>query len=132
MRVLKAIPAALLLLTAAAAAQGQSALNEILNSGVLKVGTTGDWNPMTMRDPATNAYTGYDIDVMTELAKDLGVEVEFVPTEWKTLVPGIVADKYDISTSASITAQRIRSVGFTESYYQLGTVPLTQKTNAER
>ena len=55
---------------------------------MLKVGTTGDWNPMTMKDPATNAYTGYDIDVMTALAKDLGVEIEFVATDWKTLVNG--------------------------------------------
>lgn len=114
------------------AAAQVSALTKVLESGKLRVGTTGDWNPMSMKDPASDSYAGFDIDVMTELAKDLGVEIEFVPTEWKTLVPGIVADKYDISTSASITAQRIRSVGFTDSYYTLGTVPLTQKKNAER
>lgn len=114
------------------AAAQESALTKVLESGKLRVGTTGDWNPMSMKDPATDSYAGFDIDVMTELAKDLGVEIEFVPTEWKTLVPGIVADKYDISTSASITTQRIRSVGFTDSYYTLGTVPLTQKQNAER
>ncbi|WP_205944896.1 transporter substrate-binding domain-containing protein [Pelagibius litoralis] len=64
----------------------------MLESGKLRVGTTGDWNPMSMKDPASGGYAGFDIDVMTELAKDLGVEIEFVPTEWKTLVPGIVAD----------------------------------------
>ncbi len=119
-------------LAALPAAAQESTLTKVLESGKLRVGTTGDWNPMTMKDPASGSYAGFDIDVMTELAKDLGVEVEFVPTEWKTLVPGIVADKYDISTSASITPQRIRTVGFTESYYQVGTVPLTQKKNAER
>ena len=41
---------------------------------------------MTMKDSATNSYTGFDIDVMTQLAADLGVELELVPTEWKTLV----------------------------------------------
>lgn len=46
----------------------QSRLHEILDSGVLRVGTTGDWNPMTMKDPATNGYRGFDIDVTTELA----------------------------------------------------------------
>ena len=56
-----------------AVSHAQSALQEILNNGVLKVGTTGDWNPMTMKNPASNSYTGYDIDVMTALAKDLGV-----------------------------------------------------------
>ena len=67
-----------LLLAGIGQAAAQSALNDILGSGVLKVGTTGDWNPMTLKDPATNSYRGYDIDVTTELAKDLGVEVEYV------------------------------------------------------
>ena len=135
MQSLKAVAAALLaaaVLCVAPAAAQESTLTKVLESGKLRVGTTGDWNPMSMKDPASDSYTGFDIDVMTELAKDLGVEVEFVPTEWKTLVPGIVADKYDISTSASITAQRIRSVGFTDSYYTLGTVPLTRKQNLDR
>ena len=118
-----------LLLTNSAMAQGQSRLHKILASGELRVGTTGDWNPMTIRDPASNSYKGFDIDVMNELAQDLGVKLNFVPTEWKTLINGIVADKYDISTSASITPQRIRTVGFTKSYYQVSTVPLTLKKN---
>ena len=59
-----------------------SKLDQILSSGELKVGTTGDWDPMTMKDPATNKYKGFDIDVMNELAKDMGVKVSFVPTEW--------------------------------------------------
>ena len=45
-----------------------SNLDKIKSSGVLKVGTTGDWDPMTMKDPATNKYKGFDIDVMNELA----------------------------------------------------------------
>jgi cyclohexadienyl dehydratase len=123
---------ALTLLAPAPAAAQESRLTRVLESGELRVGTTGDWNPMSMKDPATGGYVGFDIDVVSELARDLGVEVVFVPTEWKTLVPGIVADKYDISTSASITVQRIRSAGFTDSYYTLGTVPLTQTKNAGR
>ena len=47
-----------------------SVLNEILSSGKLKAGTTGDFNPFSVRDTATNKYKGYDIDIMTELAKD--------------------------------------------------------------
>ena len=56
----------------------ESNLDKILSSGVLKVGTTGDWDPMTMKDPATNKYKGFDIDVMSELAKDMGVKITFV------------------------------------------------------
>lgn len=129
--ILATLLAAALAWSLPAAAQ-DSTLTRVLESGQLRVGTTGDWNPMSMKDPASGSYAGFDIDVMNELAADLGVEVVFVPTEWKTLVPGIVADKYDISTSASITTQRIRSVGFTESYYTLGTVPLTRKEDAAR
>ena len=65
----------------------ESKLDQILASGELKVGTTGDWDPMTMKDPATNKYKGFDIDVMNELAKDMGVKITFVPTEWKINFP---------------------------------------------
>ena len=117
------------LLASPAIAQSKSRLHKILETGVLRVGTTGDWNPMTVRDPSTNSYKGFDIDVMNELAKDMGVQLKFVAADWKTLINGIVADKYEISTSASVTPQRIRTVGFTKSYYQVSTVPLTLKTN---
>ncbi len=102
----------------------QSVLNTILNEGVLRVGTTGDWNPMTMKDPATNTYRGYDIDVMTELAKDLDVEVEFVATDWKTLVSGVTAGTYNITGSASISPSRAKAAGYSNSYFSVATVPL--------
>src|SRR5210317_408638 len=119
-------------LMASGAVHAQSALNDILNNGVLKVGTTGDWNPMTMKDPATNTYTGYDIDVMTEMAKDLGVEVEFVPTDWKTLVSGVTSGKYHMTGSASISPSRAKAAGYSNSYFSLATVPLTLKKNADK
>ena len=92
-----------------------SVLNEILSSGTLKAGTTGDFNPFSTRDPATNKYQGYDIDVMSELAKDMGVDIEFVATDWKTIVNGVVAGKYHITGSASIKASRMKAAGFSES-----------------
>ena len=109
-----------------------SRLQDILSAGVLKVGTTGDWNPMTMKDPATNSYKGYDIDMMKELAKDLGVKVEFVATDWKTLVSGVIANKYDITGSASISMKRAKVAGYSPSYFSLATVPLTLKKNLSK
>ncbi|WP_457646622.1 transporter substrate-binding domain-containing protein [Profundibacter sp.] len=106
-------------------AAAQSALNDILSSGTLKVGTTGDWNPMSVRDPATNSYKGYDIDIMTELAKDLGVELKLVPTDWKTLVNGVVAGNYHITGSASISPARMKAAGFSESYLSVQIFPFT-------
>ncbi len=115
-----------------AAAHAQSALNDILGGGVLKVGTTGDWNPMSMKDPATNGYTGYDIDVMTALARDMDVELEFVPTDWKTLVSGVTSGKYHLTGSASVSAARAKAAGYSDSYFSLATVPLVLASNAER
>ena len=124
--------AAIMTIAMAGPALAQSALQDILNGGVLKVGTTGDWNPMTMKNPATNSYTGYDIDVMTELAKDLGVKVEFVPTDWKTLVSGVTSGKYHMTGSASVSPARAKATGYSISYFSLATVPLTLKKNADR
>ena len=107
----------------------ESNLDKILSAGILKVGTTGDWDPMTMKDPATNKYKGFDIDVMNELAKDMGVKVEFVPAEWKTIVSGITSARYDISTSVTKTPKRAEVAGFTDTYYKYGTVPLVLKKN---
>ena len=127
-RFLAALIALILMLPGVAAAQ--SALNEILDSGVLKVGTTGDWNPMSVRDPATNSYKGFDIDVMTQLAADLGVEVEFVPTDWKTLVNGVVAGQYHMTGSASISPPRMKVAGFSESYISVEIFPFTHTDKA--
>ena len=132
MRLLKIITTLFALSTVTAPVHAASVLNEVLSSGVLKVGTTGDWNPMTMKDTATNSYTGYDIDVMTELAKDLGVKVEFVPTDWKTLVSGVTSGKYHMTGSASISAARAKAAGYSNSYFSLATVPLILKKNADK
>jgi len=110
----------------------ESVLEEILSEGVLKVGTTGDWNPMTVRDPATNTYKGFDIDVMTELANDLGVELEFVPTDWKTLVNGVTSGKYHMTGSASISPPRMKVAGFSTSYLSVNIFPFTTQENAAK
>ena len=52
-------------------AAAESVLHQILSSGVLQAGTTGDFYPFSKRDTATNSYEGFDIDVLTELAKDM-------------------------------------------------------------
>jgi len=132
MKFIKSVFATIMLFVATLPAHADSVLQEILADGVLKVGTTGDWNPMTMKDPATNQYTGYDIDVMTELAKDLGVEVEFVVTDWKTLVNGVVSGKYHMTGSASISPACAKVAVYSGSYFSLATVPLTLTRNADR
>ncbi|MEK9545187.1 MAG: transporter substrate-binding domain-containing protein, partial [Pelagibacteraceae bacterium] len=121
-----------LLLIISGKANAESKLKKILNSGELRVGTTGDWDPMSVKDPATNSYKGFDIDVMNQLAKDMGVKVKFVPTDWKTIVSGITADRYDVSTSVTKTPKRAEVAGFTDTYYKYGTVPLVLKKNLKK
>ena len=132
LKLTKIVFAALLFITLGMQAHAESALQDILSKGVLKVGTTGDWNPMTVKDPATNAYKGYDIDIMTELAKDLGVELEFVATDWKTLVNGIVAGNYHMTGSASISPSRMKVAGFSESYIAVEMMPFTTSDKLSR
>ena len=132
MKILQVALASAALVFATTSVNAESALREILSGGVLKVGTTGDWNPMTMKNPADNSYTGYDIDVMKELGKDLGVKVEFVPTDWKTLVSGVVSGKYHMTGSASISPGRAKAAGYSDSYFSLATVPLILKKNASK
>ena len=58
-----------------AAAQTKSHLQSVLERGTLRVGTTGDFNPMSVKDTATNSYKGFDIEALEHLAKDMGVKV---------------------------------------------------------
>ncbi len=121
------VAAAALLAPATSIAQTKSKLNQILERGTLRVGTTGDFNPMSIKDTATNTLTGFDVEAMTQLAADMGVKVEFVPAEWATLVNGIVSDRFDIFSGASLSMARAKTVAFSAPYLYAGTVPLVNK-----
>ena len=129
---MKKILIATILILTTVTANAESRLQKILKNGELRVGTTGDFPPMSIKDPATNTYKGFDIDVMNELANDMDVKVTFIPTEWKTIVSGITSGRYDISTSVTKTAKRALVAGFTNSYYKYGTVPLVLKKNLNK
>ena len=121
------LTAVALLAPAASMAQTKSKLTQILERGTLRVGTTGDFNPMSIKDTATNTFTGFDVEAMTQLAADMGVKVEFVPAEWATLVNGIVSDRFDIFSGASLSMARARTVAFSTPYLYAGTVPMSSK-----
>lgn len=114
--------------SATTTAQDKSTLHRVLDSGVLRVGTTGDFNPMSFRDPETKEYRGHQIDAANQLAADMGVKVEFVPTDWKTLINGVVAGKYDIvMTGTSMTVSRAKAAGYTIPWGRTGYLPLARK-----
>ena len=108
-----------------------SSLDRILSDGVIRVGTTGDFY-MSFIDPDTGERDGHDIDVVTKLAADMGVEIEWVPTDWANLLSGIAAGKYDITTGASFNMGRAKTAGYTLPIINVGTVPLVLARNASR
>ena len=117
----------------AATADDRSILHKVLDSGTLKVGTTGDFNPMSFKDPETKEYRGHQIDAARQLATDMGVELEFVATDWKTLINGVVAGKYDVvMTGTSMTVSRAKAAGYTIPWGRTGYLPLTRKELADR
>ena len=129
---IRSIIITLIILTTGFIANADSTLDKILQSGTLKVGTTGDFPGWSFKNTTTNEYEGFDIDVAKALAADMGVEIEFVPTDWKNLVSGVVANKYYMTSSASITTKRAMQAGYSDSYYGTGTVAMILKKNADK
>ncbi|HKK48481.1 MAG TPA: transporter substrate-binding domain-containing protein, partial [Alkalispirochaeta sp.] len=113
-------------------ASGQSAIDRVLERGVLRVGTTGDFQPMTYLDPETDEYQGYYIDIVRDFAADMGVEIEWVRTTWQDKVAGIAAGRFDIATGASYNMGRARQGAFTHPIAVVGTVPITLQENLDR
>lgn len=108
--------------SSAAGSRG-SALDQILERGSIRVGTTGDYF-LSFIDPETGERAGFEIELVQMLAEDLDIEVEWVQTDWANLISGIAAGKYDITGAASYNMGRARSAGYTNPVLDYGTVPL--------
>jgi len=94
-------------------------LEDVQQRGVLRVGMS-TFVPWAMRDKQGNLM-GFEIDVATKVAEDMGVKVEFVPTAWSGIIPALLADKFDIIIGGmSITPQRNLTVNFTTPYAHSG------------
>jgi len=75
--------------------------------GVLRVGTTGDYPPITDYNPHTGQFNGAAIEQAKKLASYLGLQVKFVRTTWPTLSADLRNDKFDIAMGGiSETKQR--------------------------
>jgi cyclohexadienyl dehydratase len=111
----------------------KSRLKAIEDTNTLRIGTTGDFNPMSFRTPGSTGFEGHQIDCATLLAADLGVKPVFVTTDWKTLINGLTADQYDIvMTGTSMSAARAIAATFVEPWGRNAFVPLVQKANAAK
>ncbi|MBF4461575.1 amino acid ABC transporter substrate-binding protein [Rathayibacter sp. VKM Ac-2878] len=93
-------------------------LAEVVESGTLTVGTEGTYPPFSFHaDGGTGALTGYDIDVVTAVAKKLGVEPQFEETQWDAMFAGLDGGRFDvIANQVSINDQRKAKYDLSEPY----------------
>jgi L-cystine transport system substrate-binding protein len=71
-------------------------LASVKEAGVLKVGTEGTYSPFSFHDPKTNQLVGYDVEVAAAVAKELGVEVEYVETPWDAIFAALTSKRIDV------------------------------------
>ena len=96
-----------------------SLLDEIVKRGTLKVGMS-TFVPWAMKDK-TGELIGFEIDVATRLAEDMGVEIEFVPTQWSGIIPALLTGKFDVIIGGmGIRPDRNLKVNFTIPYEYSG------------
>ena len=94
-------------------------LDEIKDSGTVKIGVFSDKNPFGYVD-ANGEYQGYDIYFAERIAKDLGVEVEYVSTEAANRVEYLKSGKVDIIlANFTVTEERAESVDFALPYMKV-------------
>ena len=104
-------------------------LEVILQKGVLRVGTTGDYKPFSFMKPNASRYSGIDIDLAQDLATSLGVELTLVKTSWPTLMTDFAAQQFDVGMSGiSRTLLRRRLAFFSNAYFTGGKTPIAHCT----
>ena len=135
MKATAALVLAMCLVLAAAMASAQevrqqlvqeSTIEQAFKRGTLRVGFS-TFVPWAMTDK-TGEFIGFEIDVARRLAKDMGVEVEFVPTKWSGIIPALLTGKFDVIIGGmGITPERNVKVNFTAPYEYSGMDVLANK-----
>jgi polar amino acid transport system substrate-binding protein len=122
-RAVASMTAALLLVVSASAvtaqspAAGQDELARIKAAGKIRVNTDPNYAPQSMQK-VDGTFEGFDIDVANEIAKRLGVDVEYTIFPFDGVVAGGWNDRWDMSVgSVTITPQRKAVLDFTQPYY---------------
>ena len=107
-----------LILTACQAAAPKDLLSTIKARGVMRVSSDPNYKPQSFLNETTKELDGFDIDVSKEVAKRLGVKVEFVTPDWDTIVAANWGGRWDVSIgSMTITPDRKKVLFFSSPYY---------------
>ncbi len=108
----------------------ESVIETIKQRGVIKIGLS-IFKPWSMRD-LDGELVGFELDVGRELAKDMGVDAEFIPTSWDGIIPALVSGKFDVIISGmTITPQRNLTVSFSDPYAYSGLTILANRAMTE-
>jgi polar amino acid transport system substrate-binding protein len=92
-------------------------LAEICANGEIRVSTDPAYPPQSELNPETGEYEGFDIDVATEIADRLGVDIAWETPDWEVLTAGNWNDRWDMSVgSMTPTNERQEVLNFTQPY----------------
>jgi polar amino acid transport system substrate-binding protein len=106
-------------------------LAEICTNGEIRVSTDPAYPPQSELNPETGEYEGFDIDVATEIADRLGVEVAWETPDWEVLTAGGWNDRWDMSVgSMTPTNERQEVLNFTEPYAYVPAVIVVHEDSA--
>lgn len=110
---------------AEATSEGSGAL------GTLLVGTDATFAPFEYEE--SGEYTGFDIELMKAMGAQMGYsDVEFVNTEFKGLIPGLTASKFDVIASAMyVTDERKETIDFSDPYFAGGLCIMVAADNTD-
>lgn len=110
----------LMMACAGKATEESDSLQRVLDAGKLTVVGSGGYPPFNYFDADGNVV-GFDVDVGREIATRLGVELDYVTSDWDGLIEGLRNKRYDgILGSMAITDERLEVVSFTTPYYYSG------------
>ena len=117
-------------LFAACGGEEQSVVDAAKGRGTLRIATEPTFRPFESVD-ANGQLVGFDIDLARALAKDLGVEAEFVTVDWNSIIPTLTSRKADLIMSGmTITEERKRTVDYSEPYFHTVTCLLVSQARA--
>ena len=106
-------------------------LDSIQKSGKLVVALEGAWQPWSYHD-ASDTLVGYDVEVSRAIAEKLGVEPEYVESDWDSLFAGLDAGRYDmVCNGVEVTEERAKTYAFTTPYGYIHTALAVRKDNTD-
>ncbi len=105
-------------------------LDRVMSKGVLQVSNDAQWPPQSFIND-NNEMDGFDVDVAKEVAKRLGVKIEFVNPEWSIITAGNWVGRWDLSIgSMTPTADRAKVLDFPAVYYYTPAAAAVHKDSA--